>query len=105
MKIILFLRKISIFINIFYQDGQVDKAIRILEHMKEAGSPINEHIFESLIHGYSLLGEMEKADELIEVMSELNLEPNHLIYTAKMRGMIKYGHGKLLKAISRNFIC
>ena len=71
--------------------------------MKEAGSPINEHIFESLIYGYSLLGEIEKADELIEIMSELNLEPNHLIYAAKMRGMIKNGHGKLLKSISRFF--
>ena len=62
--------------------------------MKEEGSPINEQIFESLIYGYTLLGEIEKADELIEIMSELDLEPNHLIYTAKMRGMIKNGHGK-----------
>ncbi|CAG7733766.1 unnamed protein product, partial [Allacma fusca] len=60
----------------FCQQGNIDGATTILEHMKEKELSINEHVFNALVLGHAQANDMESAEGMLSVMSQAGLEPN-----------------------------
>ena len=59
--------------------------------MKAQNLAINEQVFHSLIFGHAKLGDLEAADNILNVMQEVGLEADHSAHVAKFSGMIQGG--------------
>ena len=69
-------------IDWFCQKGNLSEAIRILEHMKSKDMAITESVFNSLIIGYGKAGDLETAEQTLDMMRSSGAEPSSDTYTA-----------------------
>ncbi|XP_005185081.3 leucine-rich PPR motif-containing protein, mitochondrial [Musca domestica] len=75
----------------YCQQGDIDGATRILEHMRAKNLPVNEAVFNSLILGHSQAGDMESAKGILSVMKQAGLEPSADTYTTLLCCYAKHG--------------
>lgn len=75
----------------FCEDGDIEGATQVLEHMKSASLPINDHVFNSFITGHLRNNDPDNARNIVEVMRQTGLEPTNMTYTVLAMGFAEKG--------------
>merc|ERR1711964_567563 len=80
----------------------MDMAQQLFEAMIQHGSQPNLITYNTLINGYCLQGEMEKAKEMFEEMSFL---PDIISYNTLVEGYVKVGQIDVALKLLKDMIC
>ncbi|KAL8619576.1 hypothetical protein ACOMHN_019632 [Nucella lapillus] len=84
-------------ISRFCDNGDIQGATQVLEHMKSASLPINDHVFNSFITGHLRSNDPDNARNILEVMRQAGLEPTNLTYTVLAMGFAEKGEMEEVK--------
>ncbi|KAH7690807.1 leucine-rich PPR motif-containing protein mitochondrial protein [Dioscorea alata] len=87
---------VSIVVNAYCRDGEVQKGLGFVEEMERKGFEVNIVAYHALINGYCSVGEMEVALSLFRLMVGKGILPNAVSYTLLIKGYCK--QGKIAKA-------
>merc|ERR1712107_615813 len=66
-----------------------DKALAVLEDMKNSGNDIDARIYNALVVGYSFNGMFDEARDVIKQMNDANAAPNIFTHSALVRGYVR----------------
>ena len=75
----------------FCQMGDMNGALAILSHMKEAEMPLDHFIFHSIIMGHCMIGDYSAAKETIKTMPQLGLDVSAGTHLSFLIGMVRGG--------------
>ncbi|XP_076463614.1 leucine-rich PPR motif-containing protein, mitochondrial-like [Babylonia areolata] len=81
----------------FCDDGDIQGATQVLEHMKSASLPINDLVFNSFITGHLRSNDPDSARNILEVMRQTGLEPTSMTYTVLAVGFAERGEMEEVK--------
>ncbi|XP_047360959.1 leucine-rich PPR motif-containing protein, mitochondrial-like isoform X3 [Vespa velutina] len=78
------------FLEYFCKHGNITKAIIVCQCLKNEKLPLDINIFNLLIIGYSQIGDLNSAINVLDVIRKINLLPSNETYTALMCAFAKF---------------
>lgn len=81
----------SVVVDAFAKQGQVDKALELMEEMKDLEVPPSVVTYSSAMHAWTKAGNLDRAASTLTKMMQIRLAPDGVAYGTVMDGFAKAG--------------
>lgn len=81
----------SVVVDAFAKQGQVDKALELMEEMKDLEVPPSVVTYSSAMHAWTKAGNLDQAASTLSKMMQIRLAPDGVAYGTVMDGFAKAG--------------